>query len=300
MNFHSLLVVTLSLILFAIGCENDENSTAPKTTPELWISSITPDFGSEETTKYFTIENSGDGILEWSIITNQDWLVVSPLSGSNTDDTDSIMVTVNRDFLSTGFYSGMIYVSSNGGIKTILVSMNVGTQIWSYYIMDNSDLDNKWLCYDDTDGGNSGADYWGVVPSDAPTGNFAVWCAGRGVHAPNLYDNDMKTWMVMKTEETINIRDYTDISIKFWMKYETETDADYVKFLVKGMDGNWYFIYRITRWSGGDHVWHYYDISLSWFQHAPLYDLRIAFIFESNASNCYHGASISDIEVWGR
>jgi len=249
-------LLAVGLILFGISCELDPASTAD---PELTLSTTSLDFGSQQTEKTFTIINTGDGTLEWTITKNQDWLTVSTYSGTTTSENDQITVTVNRSNLSTGDYSGTITVAPEDlNSKTISVQMTVASQlIWSFEITDNSDLDHKWECFDYNDDLISGEDYWGVVRSNPPGGEYAVWCAGRGQHTAGIYANNMVAWMRLREQEAINIRDYSDVTIKFWMAFDTETDTDFMRFLVQGNDNVWYYL-EDTIWSGGDYTWRQY------------------------------------------
>jgi len=83
------------------------------------------DFGTAATQKTFAITSPGEGTLTWSVSDNQAWLGATPTSGSTTSETDTITVTVDRAGLAAGSYSGTITVTSNGGSKTVPVSMRV-------------------------------------------------------------------------------------------------------------------------------------------------------------------------------
>ena len=84
-------------------------------TPELSVSTTLLNFGTSDTFRSFTITNSGDGELTWTIGNGETWLTVSPTSGSTTDQVDTINLTVSRTNLSANTYSDTIKVTSNGG-----------------------------------------------------------------------------------------------------------------------------------------------------------------------------------------
>jgi hypothetical protein len=56
----------------------------------------------------FWIGNSGSGPLNWTVSTDAGWLDATPASGSGSG---KVTVSVNRNGLSTGNYSGTVYVS---------------------------------------------------------------------------------------------------------------------------------------------------------------------------------------------
>ena len=265
-------------------------------TPELSISTSSLDFGSTEDENSFTISNTGGGTLTWTISLDQNWLTALPSSGETSSETDQITVRVNRTGLSAGGYEAEITVSSNAGNETIAVDMSVGEMVWSYGFSTNTDLDHKRECFDDN--GFSGDDYWGIT-SDAYEGSAAVWCNGRGEHPAGRYDNNMDAIMRLKSDEAIDIRSFSDVTIRFWMKYETEQGYDYVSFNVRGNDDVWYYI-QSTQWSGNDFVWRQYEVNLSDFGNvAPTSFLRIGFFFNSDISTGHRGAYIDEIEIWG-
>ncbi|MDP8239170.1 MAG: choice-of-anchor D domain-containing protein [Candidatus Hatepunaea meridiana] len=265
--------------------------------PELSLSVSTLDFGSTDEEKTFTITNNGAGRLTWTVTKDQDWLSVSPNSGETMSETDEVTVTVDRSGLSAGGFEAEISVSSNVGDATVSVDMSVGEQIWSYGFSTNTDLDLKWECSDEN--WVSGDDYWGIT-STAHSGSAAVWCNGRGEHPEDRYDNNMDAQMHLKSDEAINISSFSDVTIRFWMKYRTESSLDYVRFKVRGNDDTWYYIEDRTQWSGDSYTWQQYEVNLSDFGNvAPTNFLRIGFFFNSDISDGFEGAFIDDIEIWG-
>jgi len=264
--------------------------------PELSISTSSLDFGSTEDENSFTISNAGGGTLTWTITVDQNWLTVLPSSGETSAETDQITVSVDRSGLSAGGYEAEITVTSNAGTGTIAVEMSIGEMVWNYDFSTNTDLDLKWECFDNNS--FSGDDYWGIT-ADAHDGLAAVWCNGRGEHPAGRYDNNMDAIMRLKSDESIDIRSFSDVTIRFWMKYETEQDYDYVRFTIRGNDDVWYYM-ETTQWSGNDFTWRQYEVNLSDFSDvAPTSFLRIGFFFNSDISNSYRGAYIDEIEIWG-
>jgi len=100
------------------------------TEPTLHVTPTSLDFGvSGADSRTFAISNTGTGQVDWSIGTvyyNQGtgWISsVLPSSGSATDETDTITVTVNRSVLDYGLSTAVIPVSSNGGSQNVTVSI---------------------------------------------------------------------------------------------------------------------------------------------------------------------------------
>ena len=93
--------------------------------PALSVTPISLSFGETESQKTFAVSNSGGATLTWSITNDQEWITVSPTSGTTTSESDQITVNINRGGLTPGSYSGMITVTSNGGSAFITTSMTV-------------------------------------------------------------------------------------------------------------------------------------------------------------------------------
>jgi|GEM_PF-6418775 len=100
----------------------------PSQYPALCVSPDSLDHTPNVIRKKFGIFNCG-GVepLLWEVSGNQDWMSLSPSSGSTYTETDSVTVTVDRTGLGDGTYNGEVIVTSNyDGLDTIAVSMVVG------------------------------------------------------------------------------------------------------------------------------------------------------------------------------
>ncbi|GMV94621.1 MAG: hypothetical protein AMXMBFR82_43990 [Candidatus Hydrogenedentota bacterium] len=84
--------------------------------------------GDAATTFNFTIQNAGTGTLNWNIDPNTfpTWLSIAPVAGSNTGaQVSNLTITVNRASLSPGGYVAAIPITSNGGTRTLDVTIQV-------------------------------------------------------------------------------------------------------------------------------------------------------------------------------
>jgi len=91
--------------------------------PTLSVYPVSLDFGVDEETSFFRIENTGPGQLDWNITEDIEWLELGPASGSTVGgEPDTITVTIERPYQSNAALSGEILISSNGGSRTIGVA----------------------------------------------------------------------------------------------------------------------------------------------------------------------------------
>lgn len=92
--------------------------------PELEITPTAYNFDIDQNTTIVSIRNkTGIGTVTWNAVTGQTWLSVSPNGGTVTTETDQLTITVNRDAVAFGNYSGVVSVTSDYGNKDINVQM---------------------------------------------------------------------------------------------------------------------------------------------------------------------------------
>lgn len=77
-------------------------------------------FGDDLVTLSFGIQNVGTGVLTWSITNDRDWLHVDGTVGTTTTETDTVLVTVNRESLEWSHEIGTLSVTSDGGDTRVL------------------------------------------------------------------------------------------------------------------------------------------------------------------------------------
>jgi len=87
------------------------------------------DFGSEETSKTFNVQNAGAGILEWAVVRVGDapWIAdITPPSGTGDG---GVNVLVDRTGLSAGNYTGTLIIESSESTAEVAVLMTVASEV---------------------------------------------------------------------------------------------------------------------------------------------------------------------------
>ncbi|MBD3287266.1 hypothetical protein GF337_00545, partial [candidate division KSB1 bacterium] len=107
--------------------------TVPEPKPILAIDPLHLNFGSDIKVMDLQIINNGDANLVWSAskIPDVSWIEsLTPQSGELTPGSKQFMqVSINREGMTGGTYSGQIAVTSNGGDVSVTVQMHVGEDV---------------------------------------------------------------------------------------------------------------------------------------------------------------------------
>lgn len=93
--------------------------------PILNTSLSSLDYGSNLTSLPVEISNKGGGELEWNVSENVNWISVNPLHGTVTNETNNIIISVDRTGLTNGNYQQNISITSNGGEEVIIITLSV-------------------------------------------------------------------------------------------------------------------------------------------------------------------------------
>jgi hypothetical protein len=95
--------------------------------PALEVDVTTLDFGETDTSKPFSVTNSGDGTLVWSLYEYEEWISVDATSGIlGGSESTTVTVYVDRSkVVEVGEVDGLITITSNGGNAEIDVTMTV-------------------------------------------------------------------------------------------------------------------------------------------------------------------------------
>ncbi|KPJ57685.1 MAG: hypothetical protein AMJ42_04495, partial [Deltaproteobacteria bacterium DG_8] len=118
-----------------IDCDHNDDTiwfsiVADTSPPVLEVDVTALDFGETETSKTFSITNSGGDTLVWSLSEDEEWISVDTITGS-LEATESKTVTVEVDrseVVTVGEFNGTITITSNGGNAEIEVTMTVSEQ----------------------------------------------------------------------------------------------------------------------------------------------------------------------------
>ena len=99
----------------------------PSSNPILSLSTLSLDFGTSLTSLTFRVRNDGGGTLQWEAVESIPWVTsLNPSSGSLlSGESANVTVTVQREGLPPGNYTGSISLSSNGGNAAVEVKMTV-------------------------------------------------------------------------------------------------------------------------------------------------------------------------------
>lgn len=87
--------------------------------------------GQDAAPTSFEVWNSGNEVLDYSILSNVSWLRVSPSLGSSTGEHDTVTVTYDTSSLDPGIHRGEIRISKLGeasSVRTIPVTLDIGTR----------------------------------------------------------------------------------------------------------------------------------------------------------------------------
>ena len=76
-------------------------------------------------TMTFRVYNAGGGILNGTISANRNWIIVSPTTFEGNDNTISVTVDTEKLTESSSPNTGAVTVTSNGGTKTVEISVTV-------------------------------------------------------------------------------------------------------------------------------------------------------------------------------
>ncbi|HPW65626.1 MAG TPA: carboxypeptidase regulatory-like domain-containing protein [Salinivirgaceae bacterium] len=122
---------TLRTVTVKPGQTTPANFALEPLHPVLSISQTSLDFGATLSSLPIEIKNAGKGTLTWQVVEDVSWISVNPTNGSTTNQTSTVIVTVNRAGLAQGTYNQVISVTSNGGSETITIQVSVSGPVLS-------------------------------------------------------------------------------------------------------------------------------------------------------------------------
>ncbi len=103
----------------------------------------------------FEIWNTGDGLLDYELQENCNWLEISPVSGESTGEHDTIEITIDTSGLSNRRYSYDINIISNGGNSVFSVEFEIVTSTqWVIETVDSNNIFDPSISLDIDSNGN--------------------------------------------------------------------------------------------------------------------------------------------------
>jgi hypothetical protein len=137
----------------------------------------------------------------------------------------------------------------------------------------------------------SGEDYWDDLSCYSHNGTWSLWCADVGDMTDcSNYDNDMSSYFI--NSSPINVGGYSNVQLKYWISYDTETGYDNLKEYYSSNGSNYYLS---TTFEGSSNGWVQRTVSLTSFT-----NYYFEFDFYSDGSfNNYDGVYIDDMEITG-
>lgn len=93
--------------------------------PQLCVTPTDLNFGTTTEAKSVSLENCGNGTIEYSVVPNSDWIKVSTTSGTVTREKDPISIAVDHTGLSPGNYTGQVIFNSASSNTEVVVVMTV-------------------------------------------------------------------------------------------------------------------------------------------------------------------------------
>ena len=102
--------------------------------PQLFVSTPSVVFNSQESEKTFRVQNFGAGILRWQVTNEANWLTIKPQSGETGKEIDIVRLLVDRGDLPPGSHTTRVQVEAGVGHQTVAVTMLVPQPVLSLLV----------------------------------------------------------------------------------------------------------------------------------------------------------------------
>ena len=109
--------------VLAISCSENGTVVEPNNDPLISVSKTEINLSGNSFADRIEIINAGGGQLQWDIQEKPDWVDVSALVGTLTDDADTVRISTRFDLLEYGTYEGTVKINSNGGVISIILKL---------------------------------------------------------------------------------------------------------------------------------------------------------------------------------
>jgi len=138
---------------------------------------------------------------------------------------------------------------------------------------------------------------WKDVNNTSFAGNWSLWCAGGGPQGQNYgttYINNMNTHIYKTTG--INVGNYSNVQFTFRIKYKTEQNYDWYRYLLSTSGASWTLIHSQSgTTSGWPNTWQTVTSDLTGTWNA----LHWRFEFTSDGSVTDEGVYLDNLEIRG-
>ena len=151
-------------------------STEPP--PEIWVDTTSLEFddfttGPDPSSQSFSVKNTGEGTLNYTIIGDAAWFSVSPTDGTSTGNDNSHSVSIDKSSLGEGTYDGTITITDPDALnspETVDVTLTLSTEPPPEIWVDTTSLEFDALISDPDPSSQS----FTVMNSGASTLNYTI------------------------------------------------------------------------------------------------------------------------------
>ena len=114
-------------VTVVVGRNTITDIVLAKEKPQVAASPETLDFGSTANSLTFTIENAGNGgSFTWRLtVPNETWLQVDKTTGVISDQTDAVVVTIDRTGLAAGDYSTSMALTTDNNAGNVNITVRI-------------------------------------------------------------------------------------------------------------------------------------------------------------------------------
>lgn len=197
-NYTDIITITSNANSETIGVL----MTVPNTTsPQISVFPTGLDYGTSEIEKSMFISNTGIGSFNWTITADQTWIIISPASGSTSDETDEVTVSIDRNALVQGENTGNLTISSDVG--NVIVSVIAEIPEIPVLIIDTNELEfgetTTSLSFSISNGGggiltwsaSESEDWMGISPVSGNQSDIVNITVDRTGLTPGNYSGDI-------------------------------------------------------------------------------------------------------------
>ena len=124
-----IIPILCGLLCAVLWTNCGDSPTGKEDRPKLTVAPDTLDFEDSTSTLPLTIGNADGGELTWQAGSPQEWISITPESGTVNEEEATVQVAVDRGQLSTGEHAGSVEITSSGGDASIPVTATGGAPV---------------------------------------------------------------------------------------------------------------------------------------------------------------------------